>query len=148
MNEQKNNMTVENNVTNTPAVEDKGSFGWVILGFFFPLIGFILFLVWINSKKKSAKQALIGAVVSAVLIVAFYLICWPMIQRSVVTKTCQLYNEKYEGIKIDDTQINKTYEFEYENVKDDMKWLEEKEIEFWTKYVETNKCPPLVLPRI
>lgn len=48
----------------------------------------------------------------------------------------------------DDIQINKTYEFEYENVKDDIKWLEEKEIEFWTKYVETNKCPPLILPRI
>ena len=48
----------------------------------------------------------------------------------------------------DDIQINKTYEFEYENVKDDIKWLEEKEIEFWTKYVETNKCPQLILPRI
>lgn len=48
----------------------------------------------------------------------------------------------------DDIQINRTYEFEFEKVKDDIKWLEEKEIEFWTKYVETNKCPPLILPRI
>lgn len=48
----------------------------------------------------------------------------------------------------DDIQINRTYEFEYEKVKDDIKWLEEKEIEFWTKYVEIDICPPLKLPII
>lgn len=35
-----------------------------------------------------------------------------------------------------------------EDVIDSMKVLEEKEIEFWTKYVETDTRPPLTLPQI
>lgn len=49
-------------------LENNGSFGWFFLGLFFPLVGFILFLVWIGSKKKSAYGALIGSVVSFVLV--------------------------------------------------------------------------------
>lgn len=48
-------------------VEDVGSFGWVVLGFFIPLAGFILFCVWNSSKPKSAKQAGIGALISIIL---------------------------------------------------------------------------------
>lgn len=46
-----------------------------------------------------------------------------------------------------DLQINRTYEFHKENLIEEMKLLEEKEIEFW-KYVEEDKRPPLVLPNI
>lgn len=35
-----------------------------------------------------------------------------------------------------------------EKVIEDIKMLEEKEIEFWTKYVETDTRPPLTLPQI
>jgi hypothetical protein len=48
-------------------VEDKGSFGWAVLGFFFPLIGLILFLVWKNTRHGDAKKAGIGALVAVIL---------------------------------------------------------------------------------
>ena len=51
----------------TPAVNDSGSIGWGILGFFFPLVGLILFLVWKSTKPKCAKVAGIGAIVGFVL---------------------------------------------------------------------------------
>ncbi len=59
--------TVEQTVT--PG--DAPSIGIAVLGFFFPLIGLILYLVWKDTsplKAKSAgKGALIGVIVSVVL---------------------------------------------------------------------------------
>lgn len=49
--------------TTQSASTDSGSFGWWVLGFFFPLVGLILFLVWQKSKPLSAKRAGIGALV-------------------------------------------------------------------------------------
>lgn len=40
------------------------------------------------------------------------------------------------------------YKILREEVEDDLKMLEEKEVEFWTKYVEKDICPPRVLPDI
>lgn len=54
-------------VAQAPVVTDSGSFGWAVLGFFFPLVGLILFLVWKQTKPKSAKVAGIGAIVGFVL---------------------------------------------------------------------------------
>lgn len=54
-----------------PAVNDSGSIGWGVLGFFFPIVGLILFLVWKNTKPNSAKVAGIGAIVGFVLNLAF-----------------------------------------------------------------------------
>lgn len=50
----------------TPVVTDSGSFGWAVLGFFLPLVGLILFLVWRQTKPKCAKMAGIGAIVGFV----------------------------------------------------------------------------------
>ena len=36
---------------------DGGSFGWAVLGFCFPLVGLILYLVWKSNKPLSAKKA-------------------------------------------------------------------------------------------
>lgn len=47
-----------------------------------------------------------------------------------------------------DYQTTKTYEIRREEVEEDIKYLEEKEIEFWTKYVEKDICPPKLLPKI
>lgn len=47
--------------------EDNGSIGWGVLGFFFPLVGLILFLIWMNNKKKSSKAAGIGALIGFVV---------------------------------------------------------------------------------
>ena len=41
-------MEENKNVVNTSTTKKEGSkFGWGVLGFFFPLVGLILFLVWI-----------------------------------------------------------------------------------------------------
>lgn len=50
----------------TPVNGDTGSFGWAVLGFFIPIVGLILFLVWKDSKPLSAKQAGKGALVSVI----------------------------------------------------------------------------------
>lgn len=52
---------------------------------------------------------------------------------------------EYDGeIKLD----TRHYKILREEVIEDIKMLEEKEIEFWTKYVETGIRPPLTLPQI
>jgi hypothetical protein len=55
-------------------VNDSGSIGWGVLGFFIPLVGLILFLVWKDTKPKSAKAAGIGALISVGVGVLFYII--------------------------------------------------------------------------
>ena len=58
---------------------DSGSFGWAVLGFFVPLVGLILFLVWAQTKPKSAKMAGIGALVSVIMTVVFYVLYFILI---------------------------------------------------------------------
>ena len=55
-----------------PAVVDKGGFGWGVLGCCIPIVGLILFLVWKDTKPKTAKAAGIGALVSVILAVVVY----------------------------------------------------------------------------
>lgn len=50
---------------------DSGSFWYGVLGFFFPLIGLILFCVWRKEKPTSAKQCGIGALIGFILGVIF-----------------------------------------------------------------------------
>lgn len=42
--------------------KESSGFGYGVLGFFFPLIGFILFLVYLNEKKKASRASLIGCI--------------------------------------------------------------------------------------
>lgn len=51
---------------------DPGGFGWGLLGFCFPFVGLILFLVWQDDKPNNAKAAGTGALVSVGLTVLFY----------------------------------------------------------------------------
>lgn len=53
---------------------DKGGFLYGLLGFCIPIVGLILFLVWKDSKPKSAKAAGIGALVCVIVTVIFYII--------------------------------------------------------------------------
>lgn len=46
---------------------DSGSIGWAVLGFFVPLAGLILFIVWKDTKPLCAKKAGIGALVGVIL---------------------------------------------------------------------------------
>ena len=58
----------------TPPVVDNGGFGWGLLGCCVPIAGLILFLVWKDTKPKTAKAAGIGAIVSVVLGVLYYIL--------------------------------------------------------------------------
>lgn len=42
----------------------------------------------------------------------------------------------------------KHYKILRNEVEEDIKWLTQKEVEFWQEYVEKDKMPPLVLPNI
>lgn len=53
---------------------DAPSMGFAILGFFFPLIGLILWLVWKDSTPLKAKSAGKGALVGVIVSVALSII--------------------------------------------------------------------------
>lgn len=49
--------------------EENNSFLWGILGFFVPIVGLILFILWNNTKKKSARAAGLGALIRVIITV-------------------------------------------------------------------------------
>ena len=52
---------------------DNGGFLWGLLGCCIPVVGLILFLVWKDQKPNTAKAAGIGALVSVIISVVFYI---------------------------------------------------------------------------
>ena len=68
INESEENVGMENNVN------DKGGFLWGLLGCCVPIVGLILFLVWKDQKPKTAKAAGIGALVSVIVGVVYYVV--------------------------------------------------------------------------
>ncbi len=47
---------------NVQKVNTKGNFGWAVLGFLIPIVGWILYFVWKNTKPGDAKMAGIGGI--------------------------------------------------------------------------------------
>ena len=100
-------MDEHNNQNVYGEIEEKGNFGWAILGFFFPIIGLILYIVWKSEKPKDSKYAGVGALVSvicrALLIVLyigiFYFALWPAVQGEIVQQTCSTYGKDYVAEK-------------------------------------------------
>lgn len=66
----------EENNSQKPAetVNDTGSIGWGVLGFFVPIAGLILYLVWKNTQPKNAKAAGKGALACVIVSVIMYVI--------------------------------------------------------------------------
>lgn len=56
-----------NQNTAKPQVNDYKSFGFALLGFFVPVVGLILYLVWKDETPLKAKSAGKGALVAAIL---------------------------------------------------------------------------------
>lgn len=48
-------------------VIDAPSFGWGALGFFFPIIGLVLYLVWREQTPLRAKSCGVGALISVIV---------------------------------------------------------------------------------
>lgn len=53
--------------TQAQSAKEDGTAGWGVLGFFFPLVGFILWLVWKDDHPARSKSAGIGCLVSVCL---------------------------------------------------------------------------------
>ena len=73
-----------------PTAQDNGSFGWAVLGFFFPIVGLILYLVWRTEKPLSARRAGIGALVS-VIVGAVFTVLLIVVEVAVLAHTSILY---------------------------------------------------------
>lgn len=59
----------------SPAVkDDNGGFGWGVLGFFLPIVGLVLFLIWKTEKPKTAKAAGLGALISVCISILFFIV--------------------------------------------------------------------------
>ena len=58
---------------------DSGSIGWFILGFFVPIIGLILFILWSSDRPSDAKMSGLGALVSVILSIVFTVIYFVII---------------------------------------------------------------------
>lgn len=58
----------------TPQVTDNGGFLWGLLGCCIPIVGLVLFLVWKDTKPKTAKAAGIGALVSVIIGTLWYIL--------------------------------------------------------------------------
>ena len=67
---------MDQNTNVTANVDDKGGFLWGLLGCCIPIAGLILFLVWKDTKPKSAKAAGIGALVAVILAVIYYIVAF------------------------------------------------------------------------
>ena len=63
-----------NTPSQQPPVVDNGGIGWGLLGCCVPIVGLILFLVWKDQKPKTAKAAGIGALVSVIIGVVWYIL--------------------------------------------------------------------------
>ena len=57
-------------------MEDNGGFGWGLLGCCIPIVGLVLFLVWNDTKPRNARAAGIGALVSVIIGVLWYLLAF------------------------------------------------------------------------
>ncbi len=59
--------------------DDPGGIGWGLLGFILPLVGLILFLVWNDTKPRTAKAAGLGALIAVITVFVLYIIVWIII---------------------------------------------------------------------
>lgn len=59
--------------------QEKGNFGFAVLGFCIPLVGLILFLVWNQDRPKDAKYAGLGALVSVIAGIVIYVLVFVII---------------------------------------------------------------------
>lgn len=73
-----------------PTEQDSGSFGWAVLGFFIPIAGLILYLVWRTEKPLSARRAGIGALVS-VIVGAVFTVLLIVVEVVILAHTPILY---------------------------------------------------------
>lgn len=61
---------------------DRKSFGFATLGFIFPIVGLVLYIVWKPTLPLKARSAGLGALISTVLGILFYILVIPIMMIS------------------------------------------------------------------
>ena len=54
--------------------ESESTVGYAVLGFFVPIVGLILYLIWMDERPKAAKSAGKGALISVIVYGAFFVL--------------------------------------------------------------------------
>ena len=75
---QQSTLNVSDDLTSTDDYKDNGSGWWAVLGFFFPVVGLILYLVWKYQYPRNAKKCLTGFIISlvaSVVLILIYVVC-------------------------------------------------------------------------
>jgi len=80
---------------------DNGGFGWSVLGFFVPLVGLILYLVWKNERPKTAKAAGKGALTYVIVYVIIMIIAFVIgfiggFTEEIIDENNSYYDYEYE----------------------------------------------------
>ena len=116
-------MEKEKKVVEATTAEKEGSkFGWGVLGFFFPLVGLILFLVWLKDKNKAAKAAGIGALIGFILNVIVTVLAF-----TGVISIFTLAGEPVIDVKTNTNTVEKKKDDKNTTKKDETKKEEKKE---------------------
>ena len=68
-----------------PKKDEGNTFGWGVLGFFVPIVGLILFIVWFNSRKKASKAAGIGALIGVIKNIIIIILCYAISFYSMIS---------------------------------------------------------------
>ena len=128
MNEQNNQ-----NIYGPNSEQKKGNVLFLVLSFFFPIIGFILFFVWMNSNKENAKMALVGSIIGFFVgVISSIAITFVFINS---------FNDMARNINDDVDKIEYIREYDFERSKplDFKESLAAEEIELkYTDYQETD----------
>lgn len=62
--------------SSNPSVTEKGSAGWFVLGFFFSIVGLVLWLVWRDSRPGDSRMARNGFIAGIVASIMLYVISY------------------------------------------------------------------------
>ncbi len=82
--------------------------GWGILGFFIPLVGLILFIIWNKERPKASKASGIGALIRVAITIIFYIFIF-------ISIFSDLYKEKkYDNNSYNNHDNYNNYDYEYD----------------------------------
>lgn len=64
-------------------IMDNGNIGWGVLGYFIPIVGLIIYIIYKDTKPITAKYAGIGALISVIINVVFFLLLFGLFMTEV-----------------------------------------------------------------
>ena len=103
-----------------PKEERVNSFGWGVLGFFVPIVGLVLFFVFMNRKKGISKAAGIGALIGFVKNIIVFILCYVLSFYSMFSVIDYINNSFPTPYDINDVWEDSLWDDEDEDEDDDI----------------------------